>query len=197
MRKALMLILVLMFLVPLALPQSASAQASDPFIGQIMTVAFTFCPRNWAECDGQLLQIAQYQALFSLLGTTYGGDGRTTFGLPDLRGRFAMHEGNGPGLSSRPQGQKSGVETVTLAVSQLPAHTHAAKGDSVTANATSPTGSVWGTKSRTNIYSSANPDVDMAPEAIGNTGGGQSHDNMPPYLVLKTCIALSGTFPPR
>ena len=116
----------------------------EPFIGEISMVAFTFAPRGWAFCDGQLLAISQNTALFSLIGTTYGGDGRTTFALPDLRGRVPLHMGNGPGLTSRPEGQKGGSETVTLTVSQMPAHNHQANASSTTSDKPGPINNFWG-----------------------------------------------------
>ena len=172
---------------------------SEPFIGEIRMVGFNFAPRGWALCDGQLLAIAQNTALFSLLGTTYGGDGRTTFGLPDLRGRIAMHQGSGPGLSSRRIGDKFGQESVVLTANQMPAHAHAAQASSGSGNANSPIGRVWskdaGVQSAT--YSGNAPDGVMAANAIANAGGGQPHDNMPPVLVVNFVIALVGLFPSR
>jgi len=172
---------------------------SEPFIGEIRMVGFNFAPRGWALCDGQLLAIAQNTALFSLLGTTYGGDGRTTFGLPDLRSRVPMHAGTGPGLTPRQLGAKFGLETVTLNVSQLPAHTHAAQASSGSGNANSPIGRIWskdaGVQSAT--YTGNAPDGSMAANAIGNAGGGQAHDNMPPVQVVNFVIALVGLFPSR
>jgi microcystin-dependent protein len=172
---------------------------SEPFIGEIRMVGFNFAPRGWALCDGQLLAIAQNTALFSLLGTIYGGDGRTTFGLPDLRSRVPMHAGTGPGLTPRQLGAKFGLETVTLNVSQLPAHTHAAQASSGSGNANSPIGRIWskdaGVQSAT--YTGNAPDGSMAANAIGNAGGGQAHDNMPPVQVVNFVIALVGLFPSR
>jgi microcystin-dependent protein len=172
---------------------------SEPFIGEIRMVGFNFAPQGWALCDGQLLAIAQNTALFSLLGTTYGGDGRTTFGLPDLRGRIAMHQGSGPGLSSRPIGSTFGQESVVLTANQMPAHAHAAQASSGSGNANSPIGRVWskdaGVQSAT--YSGNAPDGVMAANAIANAGGSQPHDNMPPVLVVNFVIALVGLFPSR
>ncbi len=172
---------------------------SEPFIGEIRMVGFNFAPRGWALCDGQLLSIAQNNALFALLGTQFGGDGRTTFGLPDLRGRAAMHAGSGPGLSLRRIGDKFGQESVTLVASQMPAHTHAAAASSGSGNANSPIGRIWskdaGVQSAT--YTGNAPDGTMAANAITNAGGGQGHDNMPPVLVVNFVIALVGLFPSR
>jgi microcystin-dependent protein len=172
---------------------------SDPFIAEIRMFAGTFAPRGWAFCNGQLLPINQNQALFSLVGTTYGGDGRTTFGLPNLQGRVPMHWGNGAGLSPRSLGEQAGAEAVTLAANQMPAHTHAAQCSSLKGNTNSPTSKVWskdaGVQSAT--YTSNAPDGAMAASAIGNAGGSQPHDNMPPYLCVSFIIALQGIFPSR
>ena len=171
---------------------------SEPFLGEIKLVGFNFPPRGWAECNGQLLPIAQNSALFSLLGTIYGGDGRTTFGLPDLRGRYAMHQGQGPGLSSRPIGQKSGEERVTLATSQLPSHQHGhtLRASGNPANTNDPTGNILGLAE---AYSDQPDSVNMDPNAIDttNAGGGQAHNNMPPYQCVNFIIALTGIFPSR
>ena len=176
---------------------SAPAHASDPFIAQIVMFGGNFAPRGWAFCDGQLLPISQNTALFSILGTTYGGDGRTTFGLPDLRGRFAMHEGNGPGLTPRPLGQKSGTETNTLSVAQLPSHTHTAMGTESRGNSEVPTNNTWASRSRDRDYSNVAPSVAMSAASIGHTGSGQAINNMPPYQVVNYIIALVGVFPSR
>ena len=173
---------------------------SDPFIGQIQTFGFSFAPRGWAKCDGQLLQISSNTALFSLLGTTYGGDGRTTFGLPDLRGRVALHQGTGPGLTNRKLGQKGGAETVLLNANTMPTHTHVATLKGTTQPAAqlddTPTGKVL---AKGNTYHTGNSNTDMGATSITNadTGGGQAHANMQPYLVINVCIALSGVFPSR
>ena len=169
------------------------ASASEPFIGEIMMFGFNFAPRGWALCDGQLLPIPQNTALFSLLGTTYGGDGRTTFGLPDMRGRVAIHKGTGPGLTSRSMGQKGGTERISL--SQMPSHTHSVNAQSGNGNEDVPTGNVWAKKSRDNDYSNAAPNVFMSSDAISPAGGNDGH--MPPFLVVNHCIALMGIFPSR
>lgn len=197
MRKLITLAIILILSAPVALPQPAGAGA-EPFLGEIIMVGFTFCPRGWAECDGQLLSISQNSALFSLLGTTYGGDGRTTFALPDLRGRVPLHTGTGPGLSNRPQGQKDGEEKNTLTVQQMPEHNHSAQASSFLGDDPSPEGNVWASRQRLiSLYNNQQPDVAMASEAIGNEGGSQPHNNMQPYLVIRHCIALQGIFPPR
>ena len=172
---------------------------SEPFLGQIQPFGFNFAPRGWATCDGQILSIAQNTALFSLLGTIYGGDGRTTFALPDLRGRAALHMGTGPGLTNRRIGQKSGQERVTLNTTQMPAHSHGQSGLPIyTGNAdeNSPVDHYLAT-SREETYSTFNPDAHMPLGPMANTGGSQSHNNMPPYLVLNWCIALTGIYPSR
>jgi microcystin-dependent protein len=197
MRKVVMLVMVLIFCLPFALPQASSAGA-EPFLGEVIMVGFTFCPRGWAECNGQLLSISQNTALFSLLGTTYGGDGRTTFALPDLRGRVPLHTGTGPGLSTRTQGQKGGEEDHALTVQEMPVHNHSAQASSFLGDDTSPAGNVWAARQRfVKLYNNQQPDVAMASEAIGDEGGSQAHNTMQPYLVIRYCIALQGIFPSR
>ncbi|MCX4248096.1 phage tail protein [Paraliomyxa miuraensis] len=168
----------------------------EPFIGQIIMFAGNFAPRGWALCDGQLLPISQNQALFSILGTTYGGDGRTTFALPDLRGRASLHAGSGPGLTPRSLGQKSGEETVTLTVNQMPSHGHVVNAADTMANVRSPSNAVLAQEA-TGAYQNGRTDVTMNPAMIGNSGGSQPHDNMQPYLVVNYIIALEGIFPSR
>ena len=169
----------------------------EPLLGQIQAFGFNFAPRGWTFCDGQLLPISQHQALFSLLGTTYGGDGRTTFALPDLRGRVSMQFGQGPGLSNYTIGQQGGAETVTLGTTQIPSHTHTAKAANESANSNRATGNALASP-ETNIYrENQAPDTDMHAGIIGNTGGGQGHTNIQPFLIINWCIALTGTFPSR
>lgn len=173
---------------------------SDPFIGQIMMFGGNFAPRGWALCDGQLLQIANNTALFSLLGTTYGGDGRTTFGLPDLRGRAPLHAGSGPGLTPRNLGQRGGGETNTLTVQQMPSHTHAPNAVAGAANQQSPANNFPASEAAgvTATYSNqASPDTTMNALAVGNAGGGQAVNNMQPYVTVNFIIALVGVFPSR
>lgn len=173
----------------------------EPFLGEIRLFAGNFAPRGWALCYGQLLSISQNAALFSLLGTTYGGDGRTTFGLPDLRGRVPVHEGQGPGLTPRTLGERSGSEAVTLLATQLPAHTHALAAS--TANATSQVArgnlpAFTYVDAVTTLY--ANEDggtVAMAPGAIAPTGSGLPHENRMPTLALNFIIAVEGIYPSR
>ena len=173
---------------------------SEPFIAEIRIFAGNFAPRGWAFCDGQLLPIDQNTALFSLIGTTYGGDGRTTTALPDLQGRAPMHPGRGSGLTSRKLGQKLGAETVTLTEAQIPSHTHTLRAlstpgspgapTSTSALARSTAGSAYHTETVSNL-------VDLASEAVSTTGGGQAHANMQAYLTLNFIIALVGTYPSR
>ncbi|MBS0424451.1 MAG: phage tail protein [Proteobacteria bacterium] len=163
----------------------------DPFLGEIRPFAFGFPPKGWATCDGQLLPIAQNAALFSLLGTMYGGDGRTTFALPDLRGRAGMHVN-----SIHTQGERGGQESVTLTTAQIPPHSHMANCSNVTGTQTSPAGKFWAQDSDGNVVFSSTGGATMAATAIGNTGG-EPHPNMQPYLVVNYCIALQGIFPSR
>lgn len=165
---------------------------SEPFLGEIMIVGFNFAPRGWALCNGQLLPIAQNQSLYSLLGTTYGGDGRTSFALPDLRGRTPIHFGNGHTL-----GQKSGEETHTLAATEMPAHTHAVQASPTAADTPLPGGNLPGTTAAADVYNAANNVENMSAAAVANNGSGQAHANMQPYLTLNFCIALRGLFPSR
>jgi microcystin-dependent protein len=157
--------------------------------------AGNFAPRSWALCDGQLLAISQNEALFSLLGTTYGGDGRTTFGLPDLRGRIPIHEGTGPGLSPRNLGAKSGQEKVTLTANQLASHNHPLKASTDAGGESSPAGNVTGESPSLDIYAEENPTVALSPAAIAGVGGSQSHNNIQPFLCVNFIIALVGIFP--
>lgn len=175
---------------------------ATPFIGEIRMFGGNFAPRGWAFCNGQLLSIAQNTALFSLLGTTYGGNGQTTFALPDLRGRAALHAGQGPGLSSYSQGQVGGQETVTLNQNQLPVHSHTLNGVAAGGNQASPAGNLPAVESTgTSMnYASPNPptvSVPMAAQAIGNAGGGQPVPVVQPYLVINYIIALTGIYPSR
>lgn len=172
---------------------------SEPFIAEIKIFGGNFAPRNFALCDGQLLAIAQNTALFSLLGTTYGGDGRTTFALPDLRGRVPIHPGNGPGLTSRRLGERGGAEDVTLNVNQIPAHNHSANAVTPAGNSNDAAGNYWaddaGVSSGT--YHTGPANAAMNAGTIGNTGGSQPHPNMQPFLAVNFIIALFGIFPSR
>ena len=178
--------------------QTANAQATEPFIGQIAFVPYNFVPRNWAACDGQLLPIAQNTALFSLLGTTYGGNGQTTFALPDMRGRSLVDDGQGPGLQNYVIGENGGQESVTLLTTQIPAHNHLINAVTADGNESSPTGNLpANTKVLDKEYSSASPNTNMKTTMVGNTGGSQPHENRSPFVVLKCIIALQGIFPSR
>jgi len=173
----------------------------DPFLGQIIMFGGNFAPRGWALCDGQLLPINNYQALFSILGTTYGGDGRTTFALPELRGRIPMHAGNGPGLTDRRLGQRFGTETVTLTTQEIPSHKHTTTlhAESTPGSSNNPTNNLIGGGGSKFAPSAAAANVAMNAESIvaGNTGGGQNHNNLQPVQVVNYIIALQGTFPSR
>ena len=168
---------------------------SEPFLGEIKMFAGNFAPRGFAKCDGQLLAINQNDALFSLLGTIYGGDGRTTFGLPGLRGRTPIHYGSGPGLTPRPIGAKSGQERVFLAAGDLPAHKHALRAENDAANSFGPANNVLANTS-TAIYVSGGS-TPMEGTSITNTGGGAAHNNMMPWQCICYIIALTGIFPSR
>ena len=167
---------------------------TSPNVGEILLVPYYFAPHGFAMCDGQLMSIAQNTALFSLLGTTYGGNGTTNFSLPDLRGRSPIGFGQGPGLGSYFMGQSGGEETVTLTLNQIPTHNHRAFGSTNTVTTASPAGAIWATETRLNIYSSGGGTT-MAPSGLA--GGNQPHDNMSPYLTLNYVIALSGIYPSR
>lgn len=167
---------------------------SDPFVGEIRMFSGNFAPRGWAFCDGQLLPIAQNTALFSLLGTMYGGDGRSTFALPDLRGRLPMGVGQGPGLSWRVQGETTGSETVTLLTSEIPPHSHTLNASSGTADRESPANAAFAEGDEDN-YAAPSSTVEMAPTTV--SGGNLPHNNLQPYLVCSFIIALQGVFPPR
>ncbi|HEX5502327.1 MAG TPA: tail fiber protein [Thermomicrobiales bacterium] len=170
----------------------------DPFLGEIRMFGGNFAPKGWAFCNGQLLPIAQNTALFSLLGTTYGGNGQTTFGLPDLRGRAPLHWGQGPGLSPYTQGEQGGQEQITLISGQMPTHAHAANAVAGGGNNSSPAGNVWAASTtRDSIYASGSPGTTMNPAAIGNAGGNQPHENRQPYLTVSFIIALEGIYPTR
>ena len=170
---------------------------SEPFVGEIRMFAGNFAPRGWAFCNGQLLAVAQNDALFSLFGTIYGGDGSSTFGLPELRGRIPLHQGTGPGLSNRKLGSKSGEEKVTLSVNQLPSHTHALNASSDTATDGNPANKTHG-QTTTNIYASApTGPISMDPNVIGNSGGSEPHSNIMPSLCVNFIVALVGIYPSR
>lgn len=162
-----------------------------PYLGQIEAFGFSFAPKGWALCDGQVLPINQYESLYSLLGVMYGGDGRTTFRLPDLRGRASMHFGDGNSV-----GLVGGQETHTLTVAELAAHKHYPIGSNEDAKSTSPKTAYLGKAEGSHVYNKE-PNTPMNANMIGETGGGQRHNNMQPYLVTSWCISLTGLFPPR
>lgn len=167
---------------------------SEPFLGMIIIVPYNFAPRGWAFCSGQILPIAQNTALFSLLGTTFGGNGQTTFALPDMRSRVPIHAGQGPGLSNYDLGQASGTESVTLTVNELAAHNHMVQATNEGATTGKPAGKFLAGFTG---YTSPSDGTLMAPTMITNTGGSQPHANIQPYLTLNFCIALEGIFPSR
>ncbi|WP_415329187.1 phage tail protein [Chryseobacterium sp. MMS23-Vi53] len=173
------------------------AQASEPFLGQIAFVPYNFVPKNWAACNGQIMSIAQNQALFALLGTTYGGNGTTTFALPDMRGRVLIHEGQAPGgPTNYTMGQTGGSESVTLLVSQMPAHSHTVAAVTSEGNQNVPTNSLPAdTKGLDKEYSDATANTTMKSTMINPTGGNQPHENRPPFVTLKCIISLQGVFP--
>jgi microcystin-dependent protein len=170
---------------------------ADPFVAEIRIFPFNFAPRGWAWCDGQLLPLSQNTALFSLLGTTYGGDGKSNFALPDLQGRAPMHPGQGPGLSLHDLGETGGSETVTLLESEIPAHAHQLRADEGNGLFTAAQGNIIGSGNQ--MFMAPNPAVNgtLAPEALAPAGGDQPHNNLQPYLTFYFNIALQGVFPPR
>jgi microcystin-dependent protein len=172
---------------------------SDPFVAEIRMFPGNFAPKGWAFCNGQLLPISQNTTLFSLLGTTYGGNGTSNFALPDLQGRAPMHPGQGPGLSLRDLGEEGGQETVTLAVQEIPLHNHTANASTNPTNTQSPAGAVWSKEIGAGFldYGGLTGNNQMSPAALAPTGGGQPHQNMQPYLTVNFIIALQGVFPPR
>lgn len=167
----------------------------DQYIGEIRMFAGNYAPQGWAFCDGQLLSIAQYDALFSLIGTTYGGDGINNFALPDLRGRIPVNRGQGPGLSNCYLGAMAGTETVTLTVEQLPAHSHPVAISTTAGTLESPANAFWA--ANINQYSTSPPNGQMNPEAITAVGNNRAHENMMPYLCISFIIALEGFYPDR
>lgn len=173
---------------------------ANPFVAEIRIFPFNFAPKGWAFCDGQIMPLSQNTALFSLLGTTYGGDGKSNFALPNFQGSAPMHQGQGPGLSLRDLGETGGEETVTLLQTEMPLHPHSANADSGGGSANDPTGNVWAAtvigRQGINVYGTA-AGTTMNPLALSVTGGSLPHNNLMPYLVLNFCIALQGVYPPR
>jgi microcystin-dependent protein len=172
---------------------------ADPFVAEIRIFPFNFAPKGWAFCDGQLLPLSQNTALFSLVGTMYGGDGKSTFGLPNMQGNAPMFWGQGPGLSLHDEGELSGSETVTLLESEMPAHSHALNSLAATGNRTTPVGNAIARVTGATPYlpPAGAQLASMSDQAIAPAGGDQPHNNMQPYLTLNFCIALQGVFPPR
>jgi microcystin-dependent protein len=176
---------------------------SSPFVAEIRIFGFNFAPTGWAQCNGQLLPISQNTALFSLLGTFYGGDGKSTFALPNLQGMAPIHQGQGPGLSERFLGESAGEEFVTLIQSEMPSHAHSANSNNVEGSGTSltPSGQIWAgagaRRAAVNLYTASAALTQMNFGALSIAGGSQPHNNMPPYLTLNFCIAMQGVFPPR
>jgi len=172
---------------------------ADPFVAEIRIFPFNFAPKGWAWCDGQLMPLSQNTALFSLLGTTYGGDGKSTFALPDLEGRAPMHPGQGPGLSLHDLGETGGSETVTLLESEIPAHSHGLLANTAQANSKAPAGNVLARSFGGNVYlaPAGAPLVSMSDQSLAPAGGDQPHNNLQPYLTFYFNIALQGVYPPR
>jgi microcystin-dependent protein len=167
---------------------------ADPFTGEIRLFAGSFAPTGWAFCNGQLLAINDYQNLFALIGTTFGGDGQSTFALPDLRGRVPMHFGQGPGLQSRTLGESGGSEQVTLTSAQMPVHTHTLMASNADGTRAAPAGNLWA-RSEALGFSADPPDADMHPASVSSSGGSQPHENMMPFVGLNFIIALDAIFP--
>ena len=173
---------------------------STPYLSEIKVFSFGFAPKGWAQCNGQLMSIQQNAALFSLLGTNYGGNGVTTFGLPDLRGRVPVHLGQGPGLSAYVQGELGGAETITLNSTGMPSHTHLMAADNEIGTAVNSLGKLFAQPVDTDpvlMYGPASSLVALNPGSVTSSGGNQPHSNMQPYLALNICIALQGIFPSR
>jgi microcystin-dependent protein len=172
----------------------------DPFVAEIRIFPFNFAPKGWAFCDGQLLPLSQNTALFSLLGTTYGGNGKSNFALPDMQGNAPMHPGQGPGLSLHDLGETGGSETVSLLESEIPSHSHAMMSANIPADQADPTGRAMARSVNAFAYVAGSPTpalVAMSDSTLAPAGGDQPHNNMQPYLTLNFCIALQGVYPPR
>lgn len=170
----------------------------DPFVAEIRIFPFNFAPRGWAWCDGQLLPLSQNTALFSLLGTTYGGNGKSNFALPDLQGRAPMHPGQGPGLSLHDLGETGGSETVSLLESEMPSHSHNLVGSNQPAEDRAPAGEILARSVGASLYQTTTSGLQaMSDNALAPAGGDQPHNNLQPYLTFYFCIALQGVFPPR
>ena len=170
---------------------------SEPYVGEIRMFAGNFAPRGWAFCDGQLLAVSQNDALFSLLGTIYGGDGRTTFGLPDLRGRIPIHAGHGPGLSERRLGAKGGEEKVTLTVNQMPSHGHPFQASTGPGVSNAPNDNLPANSPSVDLWIEDIQSANLSGQAVSNVGGSRSHTNLMPFLCVNFIIALFGIYPSR
>jgi microcystin-dependent protein len=171
---------------------------ADPFVAEIRIFPFNFAPKGWAWCDGQLMPLSQNTALFSLLGTTYGGDGKSNFALPDIQGRAVMHPGQGPGLSLHDLGETGGSETVTLLESEIPAHPHGLRANTIDVGDTNvPSANAAFAQSGGGTLYQATANTQLAPEALAPAGGDQPHNNLQPYLTFYFNIALQGVYPPR
>lgn len=168
---------------------------SQPYIGEIRMFGGPFAPAEWMTCDGQLLSVSEYELLFAVIGTSYGGDGQETFALPDLRGRIPIHQGQGAGLQNYIIAQAAGVEAVTLTTQQLPVHNHAMLGANSVANDPNPANNVPGESSAISMYQSANPTAPMGPQMLGPVGSSQPHDNLQPYQCVNFIISLFGIYP--
>ncbi|MBB4098241.1 phage tail protein [Sphingomonas kyeonggiensis] len=166
-----------------------------PYVGELRIFAGTFAPLGWSFCEGQLLPISENETLFNLIGTTYGGDGQSTFGLPDLRGRVALHMGTGTGLMTYQIADKAGAEEVTLSPSQIPSHTHALLGSAGNGSQSTPENNVLASSTLARLYTGNTPSLAMAPNSISSIGGSQPHSNMQPYLCVNYIISLFGVFP--
>ncbi len=169
----------------------------DNYLGEIRATGFNFAPQGWALCNGQILSISQNTALFSLLGTMYGGDGRSTFALPNLQGQVAIAFGQGPGLSDYSQGETDGVESVTLLTTEMPAHSHQVNAENDIGDQAGPANNFWADSANRNNEYSTTANTTMNLQAISITGGNQPHENRQPFLVVNYIIALQGIFPPR
>lgn len=170
---------------------------ADPFVAEIRIFPFNFAPKGWAWCNGQIMPISQNTALFSLLGTTYGGDGKSTFALPNLQGRGPMHPGQGPGLSLHDLGETGGSETVTLLESEIPAHPHLVTASQAEGLERIPTSQLLASAIGLGAYAQASGTRQLSPSTLAPAGGDQPHNNLQPYLTCYFCIALQGVFPPR
>lgn len=170
---------------------------ADPFVAEIRIFPFNFAPKGWAWCDGQLLPLSQNTALFSLLGTTYGGNGESNFALPDLQGKAPMHPGQGPGLSLHRLGEMGGSEKVTLLESEIPSHNHLVNSSDQPADSNNPNGNAFATADNPIYSDTGNANVILNPRTLAPAGGGMPHNNMMPYLTFYFNIALQGVFPPR